>query len=160
MPGRGRRSVPPRGGVVVADVKQVLLGALVMVIAPLGGIAWGISAMQQLSSPDQGPASAGLVLGGLFGLLLGGGYAVTERLRRGSFFLDDPAEVERNRQRGRFNWSYVGIGLLIAAALRFIPLRLEFLLGGALCGVILAWAPLGIAACLRLRRRTAPAGER
>lgn len=110
MPGRGRRSVPPRGGVVVADVKQVLLGALVMVIAPLGGIAWGISAKQQLSSPDQGPASAGLVLGGLLGLLLGGGYAVTERLRRGSFFLDDPAEVERNRQRGRFNWSYVGIG--------------------------------------------------
>jgi hypothetical protein len=118
MPGRGGRSVPPRGGVVVADVKQVLLGALVMVIAPLGGIAWGISAKQQLSSPDQGPASAGLVLGGLLGLLLGGGYAVTERLRRGSFFLDDPAEVERNRQRGRFNWSYVGIGLLIAAALR------------------------------------------
>jgi hypothetical protein len=140
----------------------VLLGALVMVVVPLGGIAWGISAVQQSSTPEQGPASAGLVLGVLFGLLLGGGYAVTERLRRGSFFLDDPAEVERNRQRGRFNWSYVGIGLLVAATLRFLPLRLDFLLGGALCGVMLAWAPLGIAAYLRLRlrRRTAPAEER
>ena len=152
----------PRGGVVSADSKQVLLGALVMVVVPLGGIAWGISAVQQSSTPEQGPASAGLVLGVLFGLLLGGGYAVTERLRRGSFFLDDPAEVERNRQRGRFNWSYVGIGLLVAATLRFLPLRLDFLLGGALCGVMLAWAPLGIAAYLRLRlrRRTAPAEER
>jgi len=154
--------VSPRGGVVSADSKQVLLGALVMVVVPLGGIAWGISAVQQSSTPEQGPASAGLVLGVLFGLLLGGGYAVTERLRRGSFFLDDPAEVERNRQRGRFNWSYVGIGLLVAATLRFLPLRLDFLLGGALCGVMLAWAPLGIAAYLRLRlrRRTAPAEER
>ena len=131
----------------------MLLGAVLMVVVPLAGIAWAIAEAQRLSGQEQGPALIGLALGVVFGALLGGAYAVIERLRRGSFFLDDPAEVERNRQRGRFNWSYAGIGLLLAAALRFIPLRLDFALGGALCGVMLAWAPLGIAVYVRQRRR-------
>jgi len=135
------------------DRRQIIFGATVIVVVPLGGIAWGIAAAQRQTAPDQGMALAGLAVGVVLGALAAVAYALVERARRGSFFVDDPVEIERNRSRGRFIWNYAGIGMLLAVALRFIPVRLEFLLGGALCGVLLAWAPILVAAAARRLRR-------
>ena len=73
--------------------------------------------------------------------------------QRGSFFVDDPTEVERNRSRGRLRWSYVGVALVLSVVVRLLGLRTEFVLGGAVCGVMLAWAPLVAAAYVRLQLR-------
>jgi hypothetical protein len=135
------------------DDRQVLLGAAVMVLVPLGGIAWGIAALGRLGATEQPAAAVALALGLVLGAGGGAAYALAERARRGSFFVDDPAEIERNRRLGRFRWSYLVIGLVLAATVRFLPLRAEFLFGGALCGVMLAWAPIVVAAYVRLRRR-------
>jgi ABC-type Fe3+-siderophore transport system permease subunit len=148
-----RRTYSIRGHESNVDRRQIIFGSAVMVVVPLGGIAWGIAAAQQRTAPDQEMALAGLAVGVVLGALAAGAYALVERARRGSFFVEDPVEVERNRRRGRFSWSYAGIGVLLAAAVRFIPVRLEFLLGGALCGVMLAWAPILVAAAVRRLRR-------
>jgi hypothetical protein len=138
---------------MIADNRQLQLGVAVMVLVPLGGIAWGIAALGRLGAAEQPLAVVALGLGLALGAAAGAAYALAERGRRGSFFVDDPAEIERNRRLGRFRWSYVGIGLVLAATLRFLPLRADYLLGGALCGLMLAWAPIAVAAYVRLRRR-------
>lgn len=141
------------------DRRQVVLGAVVMVLVPFGGIAWGIVSVQRQSGPEQNAASAGLAVGVLFGALAGCAYALVERVRRGSFFIDDPVEIERNRSLGGLSLSYAlglsyaGIGVLLAAVLRFVPTRMEFLLGGALIGLMASWAPIAAAAAVRLLRR-------
>ena len=137
---------------MIVDNRQLQLGVAAMVLVPLGGIAWCIASLGRLG-PEQPAAVVALGLGLAFGAAAGAAYALAERGRRGTFFVDDPAEIERNRRLGRFRWSYVGIGLVLAATLRFLPLRADYLLGGALCGVMLAWAPIVVAAYVRLRRR-------
>lgn len=138
---------------MTVDNGQLQLGVAAMVLVPLGGLAWGIAALGRLGPAEQPAAVVALGLGLALGAAAGAAYALAERSRRGSFFVDDAAEIERNRRLGRFRWSYVGIGLVLAATLRFLPLRADYLLGGALCGVMLAWAPIVVAAYVRRRRR-------
>lgn len=53
--------------------------------------------------------------------------------------------------------SAVGAGLVLAAATAAIRAQFEFVVGGVLCGVLLAWAPVMLAAWVRFeRRRAAP----
>lgn len=146
-----RRSSTGRTFLPNVNVWQVRAGVAVLVLVPLAGIAWGVKVAS--NEANQSLALFTFAGGVIVGLAVGGAYALIAAARRGSFFLGDPAEIERNRRRAVGFGASVGIGLALAALVPLLALRLELAVGGALCGVMLAWAPIVAAAYVRLERR-------
>jgi hypothetical protein len=150
-----RRS--PTGGSFLPNVNvwQVRAGLVVFVLVPLAGVVWGVKVAVSNNQTNQSLALFTFGAGVIVGLVLGGAYALIAAARRGSFFVDDPAEIERNRGRSVGLGASLVLGLALAGLVPIAALRLELAVGGALCGVMLAWAPIVVAAYVRLERRRA-----
>jgi hypothetical protein len=129
------------------EAQELTLVALVVFGPPIG-LWW---AWTDAPPAAHGPLFAGVVAGAI--LLVA--YAFVDRARRGSFFIRDPREVERRRERSRRMLPlYVGAAVLLVALRFLISTEIERAGVGFLIGVIGAAAPFLVANYLRLRRES------